>query len=139
MAEKTINNVLYLLMARGKISKQRGETALSILVADTLRGYTIDGRLKAVWCKIPNESKRSPLAGSILKAMGMIPGAFDFVFTWDGGSGWIELKNPEDKSSNFNENQRNFSAWCMHRDVQHALCRSVDEVIHTLKKWGAFV
>lgn len=135
--QKSISNVLYCLMYCPKTSNLRGETGLSVQVANMLREYTLNGKLKAVWTKIPNEGKRSRISGAILKAMGLIPGAFDFVFVWKDGGGWIELKLPDDTTSKFNENQRNFSAWCMHKDVNHALCRSPDEVAHVLKKWGA--
>lgn len=112
------------------------EQKLSVEVANWLRERSLDGTLKAVWTHVANEGKRSMTAAQILKAMGLIPGASDYVFMWGDGAGVIELKAGKNKET---ENQLHFFSWCGALGVRHATCRSLDEVQSALVSWGAFV
>ena len=134
---------IYTLMDRSKINwqwKLEKEELLSIHVADMLRELTLSYQekgvgLKAVWCHVPNEGKRNPVTAIILRAMGMIPGAFDFWFCWENGSGIIELKAGTDLS----DSQVNFGIWAKHRKVNQSIQSSVSGVLDVLKSWGAIV
>jgi len=63
---------------------------------------------------IPNEGKRSPAAGAILKAMGLKPGVWDYFLpvprhlnsTWYAGM-WLEMKSP---TKSLTKEQREFGA-----------------------------
>ena len=121
------------------------EQRLSIKLADKLRWLEVQGRMKCCWTHIPNEGKRSQIVGAILKRMGMIPGAADFVFTGAFGGGYIELKiHPNGQ----NDNQRYFEMWCNQRnskyvvhtameDTAEALDQCVNDAVKTLVEWGA--
>lgn len=110
------------------------EQALSIAVGNLLRDLALTGKLRATFTKIPNEGKRSWRMGCLFKAMGMITGALDWVFVWEGGGGWIELKIGKRKES---PTQEWFMAWCKLNNVNHAVCRSPEEVLECLQSWGA--
>lgn len=125
------------LMHRGKIpwsAKVGPEERLCIEIADELRGLTLEGRLGCIWTHIPNEGKRHPLVALILRAMGMITGAADFVFTWPTGACWVEIKAGKGKQSEY---QQYFEQWCGGQSVRYAVCRSKDEVLDLLKGMGA--
>ena len=115
----------------------KNEQLLSFEVANMLRQATLDGRYRGVWTHIANEGKRTKLVGAVLKAMGLIPGAFDFVFVWPNGGGLIELKCPPFRPSDLNPNQKRYQQWCIERAVNHAVCTTTDEVWQTLVRWGA--
>ena len=123
------------LLRRPNVSatKLGPETALSILVADQLRTMSITGEFTGVWCHLANEGKRSAFNGAVMKAMGMIPGAADFVFTGPWGHGWIELK----VKGRQEVTQQGFQKWCEMDGSRYAVCRSVDEVLATLRAWKA--
>lgn len=142
------------LLSRPKLNMRwrlTAEDRVSIELADTLRQLSMDGLLKGTWTKLGNEGKRSLIVGAIMKAMGMLPGAPDFVFLWENGSGWIELKAPakrgaSDKTGNeiqlkaagtLSHAQKDFRLWSQSEGVNHAVCYSVDAAIDTLKAWGA--
>ena len=142
------------LLSRGKLNwrwRLGHEDKLSIEIADTLRNLSMDGLLNGVFCHLPNEGKRHKITGEILRAMGMITGAPDFVFIGAWGGGFIELKAPELRMASpktgksiikrpqgeLTEAQQDFQAWCIGEGAKHAVCRSVDEVLDTLRAWGA--
>jgi hypothetical protein len=110
------------------------EQKLCVQIADRLRAYTLDGKLKGVWSHIANEGKRHVFVGIILRAMGLIKVTPDYFFIWEGGGGLIEIKAGKGVLS---ENQKHHIVWCADEKVNHAICRSVDEVLQTLVAWGA--
>jgi hypothetical protein len=129
---------LSLLMSRPVIErmprlKLLPEQALTVRVADMLRLHTIHRRLKGVWFHIPNEGKRTPYDGAVIKAMGRIPGAPDFIFIGEWGSLLIELKVDSPQS----EPQQYFEYWCKEQRVRYVICRAVDEVENILRECGA--
>ena len=142
------------LLSRPKLNRNwrvSVEDKMSIDFADTLRQFSMDGLLRGTWTKLGNEGKRSMIVGAILKAMGMLPGAADFVFVWENGGGWIELKKPAKRGASdktgkdiqlqaagvLSDAQRDFRLWSQSEGVNHAVCYSVDAAIDTLKAWGA--
>jgi hypothetical protein len=134
------------------------EEALCVAVADRLRVLSLDGRLRAIWTHVGNENPVSSklrvasLHGAKRRAMGVISGAGDFVFTWGSGSGWIELKLEGGDAyiarvgeklalrkrapSQLSQTQRQFQGWAVALGVPHRVCRSVAQVEATLTQWG---
>lgn len=124
------------LMSRPKINytwKIEPEQRMCIEFADFLRVATINAKLKGVWFHVPNESKRHPIVAVILKAMGMIPGVYDYPFLWDTGSAVIEFKVAPNKPT---DNQSFFGLWCDRERVPRFYCYSVEEAIAVLVKLG---
>jgi hypothetical protein len=132
------------------------EESLSVAVATELRRLTHQGGLRAVWSRLPLEHPEGGRYGMAAQckrvAMGGVPGAPDFWFIWDGGGGLIELKTEGAQASLLTPSgkaglrkgrrtylrgrQRLFQAWAGMFHVEHAVCRSVDEVVAVLKQWG---
>lgn len=110
------------------------EDRLSIQFADRLREFTSNGRYQGVWLHVPNERKAHVFTMIILKAMGQITGAWDYVFMGPWGCGWIELKQG---TNTLGEYQRYFRFWLRKWDIPHEECRTLDQAIAALKKWGA--
>ncbi|MEN5278937.1 hypothetical protein ABE527_18570 [Brucella sp. TWI432] len=127
------------LMLRPTLSKVKlgPEDVISIDFANRPREWTITRRLIAVWTHIPNEvaggSKNAGLRYAIAKALGMISGAADYVFLWDGGSAAIEMKAPKGTQSG---NQSDFQKWCELMDVPYYVTRSADEAEEKLRTLG---
>jgi hypothetical protein len=124
-----------MLLARPNIRCRniKPETQLSMDVADAFRRHINSGAYKGIFTHIPNEGKRTKLMNCILKSMGMISGATDFVFAWENHSVWIELKVP---GKGLEYNQEWFAMWCRHSKVSHALCHSVSEVEGVIRALG---
>lgn len=128
------NAISFLLSRSGYDQRDlKPETALSIDVADTFRRHIRTGAFKGVFTKIPNEGVRTAFLGGLLKAMGMITGAGDFIFTWEKGSCWIELKQPGKK---LEQEQRLFKIWCEDSNVPYVTCSSAQEVENAIKALG---
>lgn len=138
---RMIPSFLIQLMCRIKIPAVWGrkhvvlepEQKISVDLADALRELTLRRKIRAVWLHIPNEGKRSQLVAMILKAMGLIPGAPDFLFCWGEGSAFIELKAGRNKQS---DSQKHFELWCISSDVKYEVCYSADAALTKLKSWG---
>ena len=125
------------LLLRGKMpwgTRVKPEEQLCIQIADYLRAESITGCLRGVWGHVANEGKRHIKVACVMKAMGLIPGTPDYFFIWNGGGGVIEIKVGKGRLS---PNQVDYTAWCNHENVHHAVCRSLQEVIATLVEWGA--
>ncbi len=141
-----------LLMARSSIPwrmKLSDEERLSVDFADRMRLHVRDGNYKGIWTKIANEGKRHPLTALLFKAMGMISGSSDFVFTGPWGNLWMELKlkkavKPQlDGSTKVryqteqSEYQEYFQYWCQTQNVPYVVCRSIEEAEQALIDCGA--
>ena len=127
------------LMSRSPLpfnTRLKPEQRLTIRVADELRKLTSEGKYNGVWTHITNEGKRSQIAGAIAKAMGMIPGAPDFVFAGQWGAGFIEMKEGKGK---LQDTQIYFRSWVQQHQLGYATCTSVESVLDTLREWGALV
>jgi hypothetical protein len=135
------------------------EDRLAIAFADELRKLTLDGSYRGVWCKIENElpvpkgfARSAPLIMLKRSAKGVIKGAPDFIFSWAGGSGWIELKveggqrrmalvdgelrNRDTARGRLSDEQRDFAMWCAHSGVPARTAHSVNEGLAILREWG---
>lgn len=87
---------------------------------------------KCVYTAVPNGGSRSLVEAVNLKRQGVIAGAGDWVFTWDLGSGWIELKT---EKGMLNPNQIAFKASCEQLGVKYEVARSLEDCIGILKRW----
>lgn len=119
--------------------KLEAEQILSIEFADKLRELAklyVDSKktqgLCAVWFHVPNEGNRNWFTCIVLRAMGLIPGAYDFCFLGYNNSGVIELK----VNGELSDMQEFFETWCIEVGVKKAIHRNVAGALETLKKWG---
>jgi hypothetical protein len=108
--------------------RNRAEAQLSA----ALRQYLEAAKPRCVWCAIPNASRRNIIVGTNLKRQGMVAGAADWVFTWESGAGWIELKTDKGRVS---LNQLGFQEWCKRIGVRYEVARSLEDCINVLKSW----
>jgi hypothetical protein len=124
------------ILTRSKLNwswKLEPEQRLTIEMADELRALSLQGTLKGVWFHVPNEGKRHPIVGCIMRAMGMHSGIHDFAFLWDTGSATAEVKVGKAKPT---ENQSNVAKWCQAEGVHTAVWRSVEDMRTSLHEWG---
>lgn len=125
------------------------EEELSLWVAAELRRLTRSGALRAVWSRLPAEIRRGGRIASMQqtlgRVMGVVKGAPDFWFAWGTGAGLVELKTeraqgdmlePGRRRTYMRAEQRDFREWAVGLGVKHAVCRSVPEVVSTLREWG---
>lgn len=87
---------------------------------------------RCIYTAVPNGGSRSLIEAVNLKRQGVIAGAGDWVFTWNGGSGWIELKT---EKGMLNPNQIAFRESCQRLGVQYEVARSLEECIKILRGW----
>ena len=111
-------------------TRRNYEDQLGQAVASWLRAQRPD----CVWFHVVNEGKRSKAAGGIAKAMGMTAGVADYAFVLNGGqAAFIELKVGDNRLT---VPQKIFADRVQALGGLFAECRSLDEVISTLKGWG---
>lgn len=101
--------------------------------ANIMRQMTIEGTYQGVWLHIPNEGKRHRITGAISRALGLIPGAADYLFVNDVGAAFLEFKSDKGRQ---NDNQRAFQVWCDAAGVRYEVVRSADEGLSMLRQWG---
>ena len=109
--------------------RNREEAQLSA----ALMQYLESVKPNCVYCSIPNGSRRGIIEAANLKRQGMIAGAADWVFTWDHGSGWIELKT---KKGRMTDSQTAFKNSCEKQGVSYQVCSSLEDCIQILTWWG---
>ena len=107
----------------------KSEAAICAEFASLCRKYTISGELKAFWCSIPNESPRGPRQRSILKALGLLSGAPDYVFIGPKTSLLLEFKSPIGRQS---PRQKLVERHCKNIGVMYRIARSCDEGVQIL-------
>lgn len=133
-----IGALLRLMEVRPFKGRTGPEDRLAIEVANSLRAWSIEGKLLATWTHIPHEVGGGGITAKVrmalAKAMGLIKGSGDYVFVWAAGGGWIELKTD---TGSLNPLQKDFRDWCAAREVRWARARSVEEFTATLVEWGA--
>lgn len=106
---------------------------MCVAFANSLRVATFAGKLTCLWLHLPNESKRSRAAGAILRAMGLVPGAPDYLFACADKTYFIEFKTATGRQ---NANQTTFQRWCEAVNVPYVLVRSEAEAMAQLRAWG---
>lgn len=107
------------------------EAVICIAFANWLRGETLKGRLRSVWFHVPNEGRRSMRQGRIMRCMGLIPGAPDYVFLSEKKTLAIEVKT---KTGRLSDNQVTFKRWCKILKIEYVVCRSLEECVEAVKK-----
>ena len=124
------------LRPRGRNIK-RPEQDLQIQIADFLRVATIP---PAQWWHVPNGVGMSKTQRAMRQKMGLTPGVHDLHFAWAGMPpnyigmfGTIELKAKDGRATAAQMNFGYDLIACGHRWAE---CKSLDEVIETLKRWG---
>lgn len=87
---------------------------------------------------VPNQGTRSAARGKKLKAMGVTAGVADLLLWWNIGYGLnsaaIELKS---KSGSLKPEQKAWGADFTGMGGKWACCKSLDQVVEALRKWGA--
>ncbi|MGQ3040562.1 MAG: VRR-NUC domain-containing protein [Brevundimonas sp.] len=87
-----------------------------------------------LWWHTPNGGYRHPREARKLKDMGVRPGVADLVLILPGNiAAFIELKvgrNPQTDA------QKSFQSQCEARGLAYAICKTVDDVLNTLRSWG---
>lgn len=133
----TLADSLRLLGNIGNGMRLRGEDALTNEVAVGLRSLSLEGKLKAVWFHVPNETFIKGAHGILdvkkKHALGLINGAPDFVIAGEGKAVFIELKTPTGRQS---DNQKVFEKWCAAKSVPYNICRSWGDVRSVLDTEG---
>ena len=137
MKENNITNLeLYKLLSYKPFNvKLSYEANLQKEFRDYLTSLSIDGSINFVWFSVPNNfsGNYSPIFGSVQKATGLIAGAPDMIFMWDGGSGAIEFKSKKNKQT---DAQILFEKWCIKCGVKYEIARSFEDAFNIIKKWG---
>lgn len=133
------------LMTRKPLGAMRlgPEDLITIELANRLRVAVLEGRLRGTWTKIPHEVGAVSKKGGQFRvasaryakqiAMGLITGSADFVFVWDTGGGWIELKS---KTGTLSPTQKDFRSWAQAEHARHEVAKSADEAEEILRGWG---
>ena len=83
---------------------------------------------------IPNEGKRSQKSGAILRSMGLLKGAPDWLVCVGPKAHFLELKSSVGVLS---IEQRAFMVRAQDAGIPFIVARTTDEVVETLKVWGA--
>lgn len=85
------------------------------------------------WRKIANEAyHKSVIVGAKQKRMGKKPGCGDYLLTWEGGWGWIEVKTLTGKLL---PSQKAFEKECLETGGKYSVVRNSDELREALKQW----
>ena len=120
-------------------SKLKGETGLCAEIVNFLKASNLDGKLKAGWFHVANECEHSSKTNmhymlAKRKAMGVISGVPDFVFFWEGGNGFIEVKY---KAGRLSDKQKDFYYyWLEPYKQKFSVARSLGDVKEILEEWG---
>lgn len=86
------------------------------------------------WTKITNEAyDKSIIVGAKQKRMGKKAGTADYWIGWEGGWGWIEVKAPKGRQSEF---QVAFEKEAVRAGGRYVVVHNGDELRAALKQWG---
>jgi hypothetical protein len=103
------------------------------LIQRSVKQYLDVAAPRLIWYSCPNGGVSKGQNGRN-KAMGVRKGVPDLHFVLSGGKiAYIELKAPDGRLS---PEQKAFQSVCALMEIPHAVCRSLDEVKATLRKWG---
>lgn len=113
--------------------KLKPEAAICVDFADKCRFYSRSGELQALWFTVPNEARRSIHQRSILRAMGLLPGAPDYVFIGSESAVCIEFKTPTGRQSIA---QKTVESYCGELGITYEIARSSEDGLKILEKNG---
>jgi len=111
----------------------KAEAAICIEFANKCRAFSRSGELKALWFTVPNEARRSIWQRTILRAMGLLPGAPDYVFIGRESSVCLEFKAPKGVIS---PAQKDVSKYCNTLGIPYFVVRNVDDALNILENFG---
>lgn len=117
--------------SRAKAPPER-ELSHHIAVADVLRRFARDDVL---WFHPPNGERRDKRVAAKLKAMGVQPGAPDFVIIVSGKVYLLEMKRPDGDKPR--KAQRDFLFRAISAGCETAVAFGVDAALDRLNLWGA--
>lgn len=118
--------------ARASRAKGSPEAQIAKAVADYLKLALRDD--ECLWWAVPNGEYRHPKTAARLKSHGVRAGVPDLAFILPGGgAAFIELKADRGVLS---PQQKAFCRDATAKGAKWALCRSVEDVDATLRKWG---
>lgn len=122
---------------KGGFRLTKPEDLFAYALANRLRELSVKGRLRAVWCHVPNEvgavgkargengayhstpaSRSASLRYTLARALGLVPGTADYLFLGPAGSLALELKVGRGSMS---DNQKTFARWCADVGVPYVL------------------
>lgn len=107
------------------------ELSLHISIATILRDHCLPDWM---FTHIPSGEARNIRTAAKLKAMGVRRGWPDLLLiSPEGRPHFMELKRP---GARLTADQASFLAWCRVHDVQHAVCRTIDEALTTFDSWS---
>ena len=118
------------------------EEQLASEFGSALRAGALDGRLRGIFCHVPNEiagqarSKRAAIRYAIAKAMGLIEGTADYLFLWENGGAALEAKTGKGKQT---DGQSAYQIWCERENVPYFIFRSVEEGFALLTDIGIWM
>ena len=109
--------------------------------ANSLRAAVLEGRLRAIWCHVPNQlagipsksGRTSLVRAAIARALGLIQGSSDYLFLWNGGCCAMEFKSADGR---LNQGQKDFKDWCALYGVPFYVVRSADAGLAILRDHG---
>lgn len=123
-------------MPRLKLLKS-GNLSEESIQKTVIHRIRIDPLLRKLIIHIPNEGKRSPRYGKLLKDMGLREGVFDLqvLMARRGFIGaWIELKSQDGKLT---QAQKEFQKDMHEQNYFTAVCHSIEEAIQVIE-WYCF-
>lgn len=117
------------------IKNAKGESQECVDFFAPIREAIRVGEFNGVGVHIANEysGTKSNVFGQVMKCMGKVSGAADYVFTRKDCAVWIEMKHGKGKQQ---KNQEAFQAWCESQDTPYHLCQSKEEAWEVLKEYG---
>ena len=116
------------------------EDELSVKVNAFMKDMLAQGRFRGIFYHVGNESGEGGRNIATLrrqqkkKALGMVPGAHDWLVAWTGGAVVVELKAGRGKLTTA---QEDFAAWAEWAGVPARVARSVEEFEAVLVEVGA--
>lgn len=120
------------------------EDQLSADLNTALNRLRDNGVFDAIFFHVPNEFyafKNRMAAWAIKEAIGCVSGAPDWVIAWQNGMLFVELKAEKTMPAALNamrDGQRDFAMICDKYGIPYEVHISVEGVINSLKKHGAF-
>lgn len=115
----------------GKKPRAHPEEDLQRAIVAHLR---LRGNPDCIWFHPMNSAPVSKRTAGRFKALGVVSGVSDLVFTLaDGRSAYMELKAPGGRLS---PEQRAFMDKCQRLGVEFCICYDIDTALSVLEAWG---
>ena len=124
------------IKAKSKTRRNFPETRLQIALVDVIRQRINENVLAYM---IPNGANVGIRAGSLLKEMGLLPGAADLAFLVGGHCYFMELKAPTGRApvpSDQSPEQIAFEARAFASGGTYIVVNDIDIAIDYLESWG---